>query len=66
MADPVARTQVRRGEVWRTDPDGSWRVVGTVEPGRRESRDQAAVRVLAALGIDPGELLEPLSTGDLS
>lgn len=48
------RVQVKRGEVWRTDEDGSWRVIGVLED-RSTSKEAAITEILAAVGADPSE-----------
>lgn len=49
------RVQIRRGEVWRTDPDGSWRAIGVVERGDHPTLDGAVTELLAGLGVDTDE-----------
>jgi len=49
------RVQVRRGEVWRTDADGSWRAIAVVDRGDHPTLDAAVLQALTALGVDPQE-----------
>lgn len=49
------RVQVRRGEVWRTDPDGSWRAIAVVDRGDHPTLDAAVLTALAGLGVNPEE-----------
>jgi hypothetical protein len=49
------QVQIRRGEVWRTDPDGSWQAIGIVERGDHATLDGAVTELLTGLGVDTDE-----------